>query len=304
MPHAHRSRPLAGAGRALTAAIAAIAVAALTGAASAQAVADSRLEAVIADEARGDAMARDKYRKPYDVLSFFGIEPDMTVVEIWPGGGWYMDILAPYLAEDGYYIATAYDPGADNSYMQRALEKHYAKLADNRGRYGFVTTTALSGETLKVAPPNSVDMILTFRNLHNWMGRGFADDAAAAFFTALKPGATLGVVEHRLPEDREQDPRAESGYVKQSHTVALFEKAGFELVESAEILANPKDTADYEKGVWTLPPTLRTANKECGGAAYNQPPEDQPELSCPDQSRFLEIGESDRMVLKFIKPAR
>jgi len=260
------------------------------------------LKAAVEDTARGEAMARDQYRKPYEVLSFFGVEPDMTVVEIWPSGGWYLDILAPYLRDEGYYIAAMFDPATESAFIERALAAHQAKLSENRERYGYVSTTALGPDAMKIAPPESVDMVLTFRNVHSFMRSGYAQDVFTAAYAALKPGGVFGVVGHRADDEGEQDPAAANGYVQQDYAIEMVEQAGFEFVESSEVLANPADTKDYENGVWTLPPTLRTANRDCTGPAFAEPPEGSDDVDCVDQSGFLEIGESDRFVLKFRKP--
>ncbi len=234
------------------------------------------LEAAINNPARSPAdRARDRYRHPLQTLEFFGIKPDMTVVEIWPGSGWYTDILGPYLKGHGkLYEAVA--PG-------RGSDAYRRKIAANPGEYGDVTLTELGPpDHFDIAPPHSVDMVLTFRNVHNWMRGGFAEDVFKAAYKALKPGGILGVVEHRGNPNQPQDPKASTGYVRQDYVIGLAEKAGFHLVSKSEINANAKDTKDYPKGVWTLPPTLRMGDT--------------------DRAKYLAIGESDRMTLKFVKP--
>ncbi len=263
---------------------------------------DDPLKAAVEDEARGEAMARDVYRKPYEVLSFLGIEPDMTVVEIWPLGGWYMDILAPYLKDEGYYIPVMFDPAIDNAFITRAMAAHAAKIAEERDRYGVVSTTSLGPDATKIAPPESADMVLLIRNVHGFMRNGYADTVMDSIYTALKPGGTFGFIGHRLDEDAEQDPEARNGYVKQSVAIEMAEAAGFELVGTSELLANPADTKDYENGVWTLPPSLRTRVAECVGPTFADAPEGSDDVTCVDQAPFLEIGESDRFLLKFTKP--
>ena len=248
------------------------------------------LEAIATGDHRAEAAkARDQYRHPVETLEFFGLEPDMTVVEIWPGGGWYTDIIAPYLATgDGTYYAAGFEIG-DSERARNSFANFQEKLSDDF--YGTVEYTVLSADAEGVAPDGTADMVLTFRNIHNWMNGGFADKAFADFYDALKPGGVLGVVEHRLPEGREQDPRALSGYVSEATVIEMAENAGFTFVEASEVNANPADTADHPFGVWTLPPTLRAGN-------YGE--EEDPNF---DKEPYREIGESDRMTLKFRKPA-
>ncbi len=220
---------------------------------------------------------RDRYRHPFETLTWFGLKPDMTVVEIWPGGGWYTEILAPYLKQNGkLYAAVA--PGENTAEYKK-------KLADDPTDYGKVIVTDLAPPTkLEMAPPGSADMVLTFRNVHNWMGRGYAEDVFKAMFHALKPGGILGVEEHRGDPGVPQDPKAASGYVREDYVIKLATQAGFVLMGRAEINANPKDTKNYPQGVWTLPPTYR--------------------LKDVDRSKYEAIGESDRMTLKFVKPIK
>jgi predicted methyltransferase len=244
---------------------------------------DARLQEVIAgDQRSAENKARDKYRHPYETLTFFGISPDMTVVEIYPGRGWYTEILAPYLKESGTLYAAEH-PG-DPSYeaVQRSLAAFDEKVKAAPELYGEVKRTKLTKDG-DIAPPGSADLVVTFRNTHSWMGAGTADEAFAAMFKALKPGGVLGVVQHRGNPDVAQDPKGGSGYVNEDYAIELAKKAGFELAEKSEINANPKDTKDYPKGVWTLPPSLRLGDE--------------------DRDKYLAIGESDRMTLKFVKPA-
>ena len=229
--------------------------------------------------------ARDMYRHPVETLSWFGITNDMTVVEIWPGSaGWYMEILAPFLKDKGKYYAAGPDTASSVDYIQRSIKSLNDKIAATPDLYGAVTVTELAPQAGKttIAPEGSADMVLTFRNVHNWMGGGYAEAVFAAMYTALKPGGILGLTEHREKADAEQDPKAASGYVTEAHTIKLAEAAGFKLVGRSEMNANPKDTKDYESGVWTLPPRLR--------------------LGDTDRDKYMAIGESDRMTLKFIKP--
>jgi|SRR5579875_1030520 predicted methyltransferase len=237
---------------------------------------EAALGAAIDDPARPAAeRARDRYRHPLQTLQFFGIKPDMTVVEIWPGGGWYTAILAPYLREHGkLYAAVAPGPRS---------EAYRRRLATDPKLYGAVTITELGPpDHWAIAPPHRADMVLTFRNVHNWMRGGFADKAFEAMYEALRPGGILGVVEHRGNPKLPQDPKAASGYGREDYVIKLAEKAGFHLVAKSEVNANPRDTKDYPKGVWSLPPTLR--------------------MGKVDRDKYLAIGESDRMTLKFVKP--
>ena len=239
------------------------------------------LAAAIADPRRKESnRARDQYRHPLETLSFFGVRPDQTVVEIWPSGGWYTEILAPLLRDKGVYYGATQPPGK----YREATEK---LLASDPVRFDKARLTILESEKpSEIAPPGSADVVLTFRNVHNLM---MAGDAAAAtafadFYKALKPGGVLGVVDHRLPENRDSALEKTSGYIKRSTVLRLAQAAGFKLAGESEVNANPKDSADWPKGVWTLPPTLNQ------GAV--------------DRAKYLAIGESDRMTLKFVKPAR
>lgn len=226
--------------------------------------------------------ARDAWRHPLDTLLFFGIKPDMTVVEVWPGaGGWYTEILAPLLADHGKLYAAVQPPEPGNEYVTQSLAQFDAKLAARPDLYGKVTVTRLGPGDFNVAPPGSADLVVTFRNLHNWMNLGFEKEALAEMYRALKPGGILGVEEHRGLADRPQDPRAASGYVDEQYAIDLITAAGFVLEARSEINANPRDTKDYEQGVWSLPPTYRAGNR--------------------DRAKYEAIGESDRFTLRFRK---
>ncbi len=231
--------------------------------------------------------ARNIYRHPAETLAWFGIRDDMTVVEISPGGGWYTEILAPFLKDRGTFYAAGYDPDSQSSYERTSARRFLDKLAAQPDIYANVKLTIFNGDRLDVGPEGAADMVLTFRNLHNWMRAGFADKAFAAFYRALKPGGILGVVEHRANTDKPQDPEARSGYVREDYVIALAKAAGFEFVGSSEINANPRDRKDYAVGVWALPPSL---NKNLGGKYSRE--------------QLLAIGESDRMTLKFRRPRR
>ncbi|MEO0548592.1 MAG: hypothetical protein AAFZ91_01635 [Pseudomonadota bacterium] len=255
------------------------------------------LASLLAGDWRSDAeKARDTFRNPVETLEFFEIEPSDTVVEIWPGGGWYSNVLAPYLALDGgTLIAAHWDPavfeGERKTTIETRIADYMAKYAADPDTFGTLELSAFSAESGPLAEPGTVDAVLTFRNVHNWM----SGDYTAKFFTdayaALKPGGVLGVVEHRLPSSAEQDPRGSSGYVHEDFVKGLAAAAGFEFTASSEVNANPADTADHPFGVWTLPPASRTEDRD-----GNVPEGFDPAV-------YEAIGESDRMTLKFVKPA-
>lgn len=245
------------------------------------------LDRVLAGEHRSaQNRARDAWRHPKETLVFFGFRHDMTVMEIWPGGGgWYTEILAPALREHGRYIAASWDTNSKSDYVQRNSKRFAEKLAAAPGLYDRAQVVALQfPNALQPVADGTVDMVLTFRNIHSWMNDDPAEAGAMfkAMYAALKPGGILGVVEHRAKNDKPQDPGAESGYVRQDYAIALIERAGFQLIAESAVNANPKDTADHPHGVWSLPPTLE------GGDV--------------DRDRYLAIGESDRFTLKFRKP--
>ncbi|PAJ76036.1 methyltransferase [Pseudoalteromonas sp. NBT06-2] len=228
---------------------------------------------------------RDQYRNPKETLAFFDLQPNMTVVEIWPGSGWYSEILAPVLKEQGTYFAANFPSDSEVKYYQRALQNYKDKLTTDKAFSKIRVSEFYPGSHHAIAPEESADMVLTFRNLHNWyMQRDNegVENAFKAFYTALKPGGILGLVDHRLPELRHSAKAKRSGYVKESWVISLAKKAGFVLVDKSEINANPKDTADHTKGVWTLPPRLASGDT--------------------NTNKYLAIGESDRMTLKFKKP--
>ena len=230
---------------------------------------------------------RDQYRHPQETLEFFGIKPGMTVVEIAPGGGWYTEILSPLLGPQGKLYAAHFDPNSEVEYYRNGRAKFERKMDVESDVYGNVEiTTFQPPEMFDIAPAGSADAVVTFRNVHNWLrgGREATVESFKAMYKALKPGGVLGVVEHRLPASQEQDEKASSGYMHQQFVIDVAQDAGFKLVASSEINANPKDTANHPKGVWTLPPSLRLGEQ--------------------DRDKYLEIGESDRMTLKFVKPAK
>jgi len=246
---------------------------------------DARLTQVIDGGHRSDkARGRDQYRHPYETLSFFGIKPEMTVVEIWPGGGWYSDILAPYLKDTGKYIGASWAKATKNDRIQKALKKYTERFTGNPDLFGKISITELSKSKYAIGPDGSADMVLTFRNVHNWMKFGFHAKVFEAMFKVLKPGGILGVVEHREDAEAFQDPQALSGYVSEETLIDIAEDAGFEFVEKSEINANPMDTRNHPKGVWTLPPSFR--------------------LGAKDREKYEAIGESDRATLMFVKKVR
>ena len=239
---------------------------------------DARLAAAVAGSHRTpDKVERDKYRHPVEVLEFFGIRPDMTVVEMWAEGGWWTEILAPYLRDEGtYYIA--------DIPVKRWRDVMIEKLESNPDIYGKAKLTQFGGGRTDIAPEGSADMILTFRNLHNWLKAGDGELAFETMYRTLKPGGILGVVEHRGDPGKPQDPQALSGYVREDYAIAMAEKAGFELVDRSEMNANPRDTKDHPEGVWMLPPEFYKVENDA------------------DRVKYKAIGESDRFTLKFRKP--
>jgi predicted methyltransferase len=255
-------------------------------AASSSVVIIEHLTPIIDGDHRSQAnKARDKYRHPLQTLEWFDVEPDMTVVEIFPGSaGWYTEILAPYLMEQGTFYAAGPDPQSSSRFARNTVNMFKAKMASSPLYKNVITTVLAPPDKVDIAPPDSADRVLTFRNVHNWMKAGTDQQVFGAMYRALKPGGILGVVEHRGDPDKPQDPEANSGYVREDYVIKLAEKTGFIYMGSTEINANPKDTKDYPKGVWTLPPTLV--------------------LKDVDRDKYLAIGESDRMTLKFMKPLR
>jgi predicted methyltransferase len=276
--------------RTLSPAILALALLMSAGHASATAPAEApssasrqAIEAAVAAPHRTPAFAaRDQYRNPVETLAFFGITPHMTVVEIWPGGGWYTEILAPLLREHGRYYAAAFaiDDLSADQYRARIMRNFLSKLNEGGSLYDKVNITR-AGPDEAIAPAGSAGAVLTFRNVHNWINEGSAEAMFSAFHEALSEGGILGVVEHRAPVGTSDAEMKRSGYVTEARVIALAEAAGFELVDRSQINANPLDTADHPEGVWTLPPSLR--------------------LGDTDREKYLAIGESDRMTLKFIK---
>ena len=238
-----------------------------------------------------DATARDRdaWRHPAETLEFFGIEPSGSVMEVWPGGGWYTDILAPWIHSHGGQYYAAWSPISPDNERAQAFQASFLSKFDDPA-YGDVELVEFGRDIAAIAPADTLDAIVTFRNVHNWMGGGYAEKAFEDFYAVLKPGGVLGLVTHRQLADQIQDPRASTGYVQQDYVVALAVEAGFELVAESEINANPNDTADHPFGVWMLDPIGRTA------------PRGEPANPDFDRSEFAAIGESDRMTLLFRKP--
>lgn len=242
-----------------------------------------KLKQIVAGSHREPAnAARDPYRHPVETLAFFSLRDDMTVVEINPGSaGWWTEVLAPYLKDRGLYYA-AMPPEGESKGARASRESYQRKLKAHPELYSKVQVTPFSFKEGEIAPPGSADMVLTFRNLHNWIERGSALDAMRMFHTALKPGGILAIEDHRAKaDDKPQDVYASDGYVREDYAIALAEQAGFQLLARSEVNANPKDTKDYSAGVWTLPPTYR--------------------LKDQDRAKYAAIGESDRFTLTFIK---
>ncbi len=243
-------------------------------------------EVILGEHRSRENKQRDQYRHPFDTLQAFHVKPNMTVVELWPGGkGWYTEILAPYLKENGKLYTAHFSSSAEKPYFVKNLQKFKQKMAEQPDLYEDVILTVLQPpQFLEIAPKGSVDRVLTFRNFHNWMKSDQIENVLLAAYTALKPGGTFGIVEHRGLAGDEQDPKAASGYVKELYVIRLLEKAGFVFSTKSEINANVKDITNYPKGVWTLPPSLKLKNQ--------------------DKDKYLAIGESDRMTLQFIKPLK
>ena len=247
---------------------------------------NSAIAGVLAGDWRSpENRARDKYRHPQETLNFFGVKPSHTVVEITPGGGWYTEVLAPLVKEKGRYYGTVTDPAktssdASRDYNAKQNKALRDKMAARADVYGNASLLEINPKAPVMGESGTADVVLTFRNVHNWMGAGTQGDMFEAFFEVLKPNGILGVVEHRAKDDVPKGDK--TGYVSEAQVIAMALAAGFTLDARSEVNANPKDTKDYANGVWTLPPNLREGEK--------------------DRAKYLAIGESDRMTLRFKKP--
>lgn len=229
--------------------------------------------------------ARDQYRHPAETLEFFGIKKGDTVLEIWPGGGWYTDILAPLMRDHGKLIIATWDPDVEGqpAYRYELPKKMDEKFKQFPDVYGQVAVEYFSPpESASLGDAGSVDVVLTFRNTHGWIGSGQAQDIFNEFARVLKPGGILGVVQHRADEGADPQVSAKQGYVSEAAVKDLAANAGLEFDAASEINANPKDTRDHPEGVWTLPPGLALGDVE--------------------KEKYMAIGESDRMTLRFRKP--
>jgi predicted methyltransferase len=247
---------------------------------SRQTTAEALTVILAADYRAEENRVRDRYRHPKETLLFFGIRPQMKVLEVWPEPGWYTEVIAPLLRDSGvYYAGVTPDPGS--KHVTQRLDAFRAKLASRPDLYGRVQVVGFPLDGGDVVPPESLDMVVTFRNIHNWMAADHAAQAFASMYRALKPGGVLGVVEHRGNPAVTQDPQAKSGYVNEEYAIKLIEAQGFRLGAKSQVNANPRDTKDYEQGVWTLPPSYR--------------------LGAKDHDKYAAIGESDRFTLRFVK---
>ncbi len=262
----------------------ALLVAACAATSSRQTTAATLTAILAADYRPEESRARDLYRHPKETLLFFGLRPEMSVLEVWPEPGWYTEVIAPLVRDKGKYYAAVIAAEPESKYISERLEKYRHKLSERPDLYDRVSVVSFPADGGDAVPPASVDMVVTFRNIHNWMGRDTAAAAFATMYRALKPGGVLGVVEHRGNPAVAQDPKAKSGYVNEDYAIKLIEAQGFRLVAKSQVNANPKDTKDYEQGVWTLPPTYRLGDK--------------------DRDRYAAIGESDRFTLRFVKPLK
>jgi len=246
------------------------------------------IEEILADPARADEAARDQYRNPAETLAFFQVEPSMTVVEYGPGGGWYSRVLIPYISPHGTYMATQAD-SSNRTFDSRAAQvrtlswtERFTEAARGMGTFGDDEVIAFESDEAPEGVAGNVDRVLVFRSIHGMLNNEIADSELRAIRALLADDGMVGVVQHRAPEGASYaDSRGTRAYLRQSDVVSLFEHNGFELVDSSEVNANPNDPADWEGGVWTLPPVLRYGDQ--------------------DRARYEAIGESDRMTLLFRK---
>ncbi len=227
-------------------------------------------------------VARDIYRHPKETLMTFGLTPDMKALEILPGRGWYTEILAPLMKDSGELTVAGFGENHPTKYLGNLHIDFMDKMRADPDTYGKVKTVVFdnNGYLADIAD-NSLDIVMTFRNSHNWIRFGGIEEIYPAFHRVLKPGGILGVVQHRAHDGSDPGVSAEKGYIPKSYLIKLIESKGFELVKSSDINANPKDSKDYPEGVWSLPPSYREKDK--------------------DRAKYTAIGESDRLTLKFIK---
>jgi predicted methyltransferase len=246
---------------------------------------DAPLQAIVAGDHRSATnKARDVYRHPVETLTFFGIKPADTVVELWPFGGWYAEILGPYLRDKGQYYAAAMDPASTNPGDLRYNESFNKMMAERPDLYSKVRVSVLAPGKMQIAPDGTADLVVSFRNIHNWVWANIEKDVFAAAYRSLKPGGVLGIVEHRNNDANFEPSQRGQAYVGESYAIKLIESVGFKLAGHSDINRNPKDTKDYPRGVWTLPPNYAEGDK--------------------DRDKYTAIGESDRFTLKFVKPRK
>ena len=231
-------------------------------------------------------VARDKYRHPKETLTFFGVNADETVIEITPGGGWWTEILSPYLRENGHYVAAVWDDkiAGQPKYRYDLNKQLRDKIAGNGDEFGKSEVRIFDAKKPSFGPANSADVVLTFRNAHNWVEDGNAEAYFKAFYDVLKPGGTLGFEDHRAKPGTDLPTQIKTGYLTEDLVIKLAQDAGFRLDAKSEVNANPLDTKDHPNGVWTLPPTNQHDAK--------------------DDAKYKAIGESDRMTMRFVKPAK
>ena len=252
--------------------------------ATADASFEHKLDTVLAGDWRSEKnKARDQYRHPKQTLQFFGVNDKQTLIEIYPGGGWYAEILAPLLKEHGHYVAAILKPEKPTGEAADDAKGIRGKVKADPEHFGAAKIVEFSSKEPVLGAPGSADVVLTFRNVHNMTDEGSAQSVFKAMFDVLKPGGTLGVVDHRAKKGTTLEQNKETGYLPEEGVIKLATDAGFKLVAKSEINANPKDTKDYPKGVWTLPPNYAEGDK--------------------DRAKYAAIGESDRFTLKFVKPA-
>ena len=237
--------------------------------------------AVTAAHRSPENRARDKYRHPQATLAFFGLQDNFTVLEMYPGGGWYTELLAPVLRERGKLLVTSSDPNGDpESYGVKRAKELDTLLKAHPEVFDEVEKVIIDDKNLSLGAANSVDMVLVFRSLHGWVQGGSADKHLSEIFRVLRPGGIFGIEGHRGKDGKEPA----GGYIPETKAIELIQSAGFKLDGKSEVNANPNDTKDYPKGVWTLPPNFAEGDK--------------------DREKYAAIGESDRFTLRFVKPAQ